>query len=126
MRTRLFLTLLLLGCLPAFAEDKPPQHNPLVTVVEGKLPIILSAPHGGSAPIEGVPERKGEGIPHKPGKFVTSRDTGTEELEAAIADAIEARMKKRPYLVAAKFHRKYCDANRVAAEAYEESKAKPV
>src|SRR4051812_28895668 len=101
----------LAASLFAFADDKP-AANPLVMVAEGKLPIILSAPHGGANPIDGVPERKGEGIPHKPGKFVTSRDTGTEELAGMIADAIEARMHKRPYMVVAKFHRKYCDANR--------------
>lgn len=113
------------ACLPAFADDKPQAH-PLVTATEGKLPIIISAPHGGNQPIPDVPERKGEGLARGAGKFVTSQDTGTEQLATAIADAIEARLGKRPYLVAAKFHRKYADANRPVELAVEDPKAKVV
>jgi N-formylglutamate amidohydrolase len=72
-----------------------------------------------------VAERKGDALERGPGKFVTARDIGTEKLAMALADAIEKRMGKRPYLVVAKFHRKYADANRPAELAFEDPKAKP-
>src|SRR5438045_2383400 len=107
----LILTAWCVAAIPATPADTKPEAHPLVVATEGKLPIILSAPHGGEMPIPGVPERKGDALERGPGKFVTARDTGTQELALALADAIEKRMGQRPYLVAAKFHRKYADAN---------------
>ena len=117
-------------CIPApnwsSAQEKEPLGHPLVATQEGKLPIILSAPHGGLAAIPGVPERTGEGLPKGPSGFFTGRDVGTEQLAYALAAAIEAKMGKKPYLVAAKFHRKYTDANRPPEIAFEHPKAKVV
>lgn len=56
----------------------------------------------------------------------TGRDAGTSELAVALADAIEKRMGKRPYLVISKVHRKYLDPNRPSGIAYEDSDAAPV
>lgn len=98
----------------------------LIATQEGRLPIILSAPHGGQAEVPEVPARKGEGLVKGPSGFVTGRDSGTEELAHALAAAIEAKMGKKPYLVVARFHRKFTDANRPAEIAYEHPRAKPV
>jgi N-formylglutamate amidohydrolase len=104
--------------------EKPPTSD-LVTIQEGKLPVILSAPHGGTKDVPGVAPRKGEGLPAGGSGFFTGRDTNTEELAHATSAAIEKKMGKKPYMVVARFHRKYIDANRPPEIAYEEEKAKP-
>lgn len=93
---------------------------PLVTVQKGTLPIILSSPHGGKAPIKETPVRKGAGVL----RFVTTRDGNTAELTEKLADAIEKALGGRPYVVIARFDRKYADPNRAAEEAYEHPNAK--
>ena len=97
-------------------------ETPLVSVEAGNLPIILSAPHGGSEPIPGVSEREGKGVR----QFVKTMDYRTDHLTEELADALEKRTGKRPYVVIARFHRKYIDANRPAERAYESDAAKPV
>ena len=98
----------------------------LVEVRRGELPIILSAPHGGTLQIEGVPPRKGTGMKEGPSGFFIGRDGGTTELATELADAIEQRMGKRPYMVLSKVHRKYLDPNRPPEIAYEDPDAVPV
>lgn len=122
--TRVLIALVLLAA-PAFAEAPKPAASPLVTVQPGALPVILSAPHGGTKDVPGVAPRRGEGLPTGGAGFFAGRDGNTEELAAAISEAIEKNMGKKPYLVAAKFHRKYIDANRPPEIAYEDPKAKP-
>ena len=94
----------------------------LVTVRIGTLPIILSAPHGGAKAVPGVAERKGDMVK----QFVTVRDTGTAQLAEKLAAAIEVKMKEKPYVVIARFDRKYIDANRPDKGAYEADQAKPI
>jgi len=106
------------GLASASAADAAP----LVTVVEGTLPIVLSAPHGGRAAIPGVPVRTGTGARN----FVTDRDTATDVLTEKTAAALEKALGGRPYLVIARFDRKYIDANRAPADAYESPAAQPV
>jgi N-formylglutamate amidohydrolase len=101
-------------------EKKEPEK--LVTIHKGKLPIILSAPHGGKLPIEGVPERKGEGVT----QFVIVNDTNSDKLALKFSEALKKEMGGEPYLVVANFARKYCDANRPAKGSYEHDTAKPV
>ena len=93
-----------------------------ISVQSGELPIILSAPHGGNLVIEGVAERKGKDVK----RFVRTKDMWTDQLTVKLADAIEKETGKRPYVVIAKFHRKFIDANRSADLAYESPEAKPV
>ena len=109
----------LLAAGPATAEVQP---NALVTYKKGDLPIILSAPHGGTEAIPGAPERTGANAK----RFVRARDMNTDKLAALIADKLETKLGKRPYVIAAKFHRKYLDANRAAKDAYESDPAKVV
>lgn len=110
---------------PAVSGETPGDWSTWIVTQEGRLPIILSAPHGGQSEITGVPPRTGEGLAKGPKGFVTSRDFGTQELTLALAAALEARMGAKPYYVAAKFHRRFVDANRPAAIAYEHAGAKP-
>lgn len=118
--------LILVPGLMAPAQEAKVAPSDLVAVQEGQLPIILSAPHGGLAKVPGVPERKGEGLVKKPGGFVTARDGGTEELAHDLSRAVEAKLGKKPYLVAARFARKYIDPNRPPEAGYEVPAAKPV
>ncbi len=105
------------------AEDATER---LIFVQEGELPIILSAPHGGTKAVPGVEARQGEEVPGATGRFVVSRDVGTEELATLIATGLERRFGKKPYVVKSLAHRKYLDPNRPVAAAYEDDKAKPV
>jgi N-formylglutamate amidohydrolase len=102
------------------AQERAVEQKFLV-IERGTLPIILSAPHGGRLPIPDVPERTGDGI----AKFVTVRDTFTDDLTDKLASAIEKQLGGRPYVVIANFERKYADANRSAMNAFESADAKP-
>lgn len=128
--------LLLCACLMSticFAEEpaktpekkaNPPETPPakLIQKSAGQLPIIISCPHDGTLPIPGVPVRVGTGIE----KFVIVRDTNAGLIAEELATELEKRFKRKPYLILAKFSRKYTDANRPADGAYEDPKAKPI
>ena len=116
---RTFLLLLIMRAPFAIgAADSPSAPAPadLVLVRQGSLPIILTAPHGGRLAIPGVAERAVD----KPGRratgsyasFVTGTDTNTDILVQKIAAEIRAITGKAPYLVMAKFQRKFIDVNR--------------
>ena len=92
----------------------------LVTTEAGDLPIILSAPHGGHDAIPGVPERQGEGV----AAFKRRSDNNTDQLTEQLADAIEKNLGKRPYVIIARFHRKYLDVNRRDRDAFESPNAR--
>lgn len=113
-----------LGAVAAMAVRAGPVDVPagLLTVVEGTLPIVLSAPHGGRAAVPGVPVRTGKGARN----FVTARDTATDVLTEKTCAALEKALGGRPYVVIARFDRKYIDANRAPADAYESPAAQPV
>lgn len=85
------------------------------------LPIILSAPHGGRLAIPGVPVRRGAGV----AQFATGRDYNTDELTERVAVELEEMLHAKPFLVVARFERKYLDANRPRESAYEAAEAKP-
>lgn len=97
-----------------------------VMVQQGELPLILSAPHGGTMLVPDVQPREGEGQARTPGNFVTARDSNTTELAQAISGEIERRYGKKPFLVASLAHRKYLDPNRPADLAYEHPNAEAV
>ncbi|TWU49060.1 BPL-N domain-containing protein [Rubripirellula reticaptiva] len=98
------------------------RFEKLIQQETGELPIILSAPHGGRQPIPGVHPRQGVGVK----AFNSIPDLATDRLTETLADAIEKAMGKRPYVVIARFNRKYADANRREPLAYESENAKQV
>lgn len=106
--------------LDAFAQSSG-EGRKLLTIWAGALPIILSAPHGGRQPIPGAIVRRGVGVP----QFTTERDGNTAELAEAVAMKLVDGLGGKPFLVLAQFERKYLDANRNAAAAYESAAAKP-
>lgn len=106
---RLILMWSMISLLPAggaLARD-------LVEAVRGDLPVILAAPHGGRDEVPGCDLRTPTGA-----RFVTATDFNTDMLAREIAAELERLTGKKPYLVVARFHRKFIDANRRAEEAY--------
>lgn len=114
-------SMLWLLVLAAFlkADDKIPEG--MLTRQKGELPIILAAPHGGRNAIPGCPERVGKNVP----MFAKVTDTNTDLLARKVANAIEDKMKAKPYLVIAHFERRYADVNRSLENGVEHDSAKP-
>jgi len=104
----------------AVAQTSASGHQ-LLTLWAGSLPIILAAPHGGREAIPGVAPRRGVGV----AQFAVERDSNTAELAEAVAVKLRERLGATPFLVIARFERKFVDANRAAAAAYESPEAKP-
>jgi hypothetical protein len=103
------------------AQDPDAVDASLVTSRAGDLPLVLSAPHGGRSWIPGVSERTGDNAR----KFVAVRDENTAELTEKLAAEIERRMPGKPFVVIARFERKYVDVNRPAEDAFESEAARP-
>jgi N-formylglutamate amidohydrolase len=103
------------------ARDEPSTPKDIILIQKGTLPIIVSAPHGGWMAVPGVPERIGKGLTN----FQTVRDDHTAELAEVFAKHLEEQLKGKPWLVVARFDRKFIDANRQAEEGYESEKARP-
>lgn len=119
---------LLAFLLPAFAapapaapDPPPPKPADFIAVQRGTLPIIVSVPHGGRKKVPDVPERVGKGLTN----FYTTRDENTAELTETFVAALEEATRGKPWVVIARFDRKYLDANRPPKEAYESENAKP-
>lgn len=102
-------------------DPAPPKPEDLVFVQKGTLPIIVSAPHGGKTAIPGVPARLGVGVE----KFATVRDGNTDLLAEKFTAALEEQLGGKVWVVIARFDRKYLDANRPPAGAYESEAAGP-
>ncbi len=83
-------------------------NSDLVEVGEGDLPIVITAPHGGTNAIPGAVERTDKSLPG----FVTVTDTRTDSLAREAALEVEKCFGKKPWVVIAKFSRKYADVNR--------------
>lgn len=122
-----FWHLLLLLISGAWEAASAKDSSPLVRTQVGELPIIVSAPHGGTQPIPMVEEARDiKGKPTGGSGYVTARDTGTEELAGEVIKSIEARFGKKPYYVIAHQHRKFLDPNRPPKIAFDDPDARPV
>ncbi|MBX9585040.1 MAG: N-formylglutamate amidohydrolase [Gemmataceae bacterium] len=111
-----------LAVFAALAAGPAPNPADLVLIQKGTLPVIVSAPHGGRLPIPGAPERTRYEVP----EFATVRDANTDLLAEQFAAALERKLGGKPWLVVARFDRKYLDANRPPGRAYEDAAAEPV
>ena len=81
-----------------------------IEYIAGDLPIIITAPHGGTLEPSEIPNRTGTAI-------VTVRDSDTEELARAIGNAFASQGGGRPHLIIVRLRRTKLDANRDLAEA---------
>jgi N-formylglutamate amidohydrolase len=110
------LVWLLLSAAWLTGDPVAAQPSELVFAQAGTMPILLTAPHGGNMRVPGVPERT---------TGTTTQDARTRELTEALAGRLEAVLCARPYVVIATFHRRYIDANRSEADAYEHPDVRP-
>ena len=122
MHRLLVLLVVTLACLPLRARDDSSKTADLILIQKGTLPVIISAPHGGRMEVPEVPARAGKGLTN----YQTVRDDHTAGLAGSLAAELEKQLKGKPWLVVARFDRKFIDANRPAEEAYESTKAKPI
>ena len=85
-------------------------RNAYVEYIAGDLPIIITAPHGGSLVPTEIPDRTGTGI-------TTVRDSNTEELVRTIGNVFANRVGGRPHIIIMRLRRTKIDANREIVEA---------
>jgi N-formylglutamate amidohydrolase len=114
MHRRKFTTLSIATLLPQLAAAYEPSS--VVDAAPGTLPLLLTVPHDG-ADFLGL-------FPHRT-KGATVRDAGTRELAERVANLLQQKLGRRPYLVIAKFSRKHPDANRTEADAMESGEMMP-
>jgi hypothetical protein len=96
----------------------------LVKRHSGTMPIILTSPHGGSEAPPNVSERTKEDTPANC-DFQNKRDDDTATITERMAQKIVDLTGLSPYVVIARFHRKYIDANRSAPCAFTDADARP-
>ena len=84
--------------------------NDFIEYKAGNLPIIISAPHGGSLEPNNIPDRDCSGC-------VYVKDAFTEELIRQIYDAIVEEFDCYPHVVINRLHRRKLDANRSIGDA---------
>lgn len=105
-----------------YAKDK------LVKRHRGTMPIILTAPHGGSERPPNVNARTDAATPATCDgreRFVVGKDDGTAEVTEAVASKILSTTGLSPYVVIAEFSRNFVDGNRSEACAFTDPRAKP-
>jgi len=107
------------GSTVTAATPNPPALDlSLYLVVEaGTLPVVLSAPHGGTLAPPGMSERS---------SGVTTVDIHTCELSEAIQTKLRALTGKQAHRVAGLASRKFVDFNRASDQAYESHAAAPL
>jgi len=87
-----------------------------IEYIAGDLPIIITAPHGGTLRPTEIADRTAPGV--------LVRDTNTEELARAIGDALATRTTgRRPHVIINRLHRIKLDANREIVEAAQGQRA---
>ncbi|MSU49531.1 MAG: hypothetical protein EXS37_10665 [Opitutus sp.] len=118
MTLSIFRRLAQLGCALAFAATAEAQpfapgqtyfgSNRYTEYRAGDLPILITAPHGGSQSPASIPDRvlvAGQDV-------VTTNDANTADLARRIADVIDSRSGHRVHLVICDLARIKLDANR--------------
>jgi N-formylglutamate amidohydrolase len=89
----------------------------------GTYPVLVTCPHDGRRQPPGVPERPDEQDGCASNKKLA--DLSTRSIATGLCEAIEARTGAMPSMVAARFHRRFIDANRKASCAFEAPAAAP-
>jgi hypothetical protein len=79
-----------------------------IEYIAGDLPLVITAPHGGSLVPGEIPDRT---------VGTSARDTNTEELVRTLRQAFTARTGGTPHVIINRLHRSKLDANREIVEA---------
>lgn len=107
------------GCAGGGDAVAPPTGTPVtppldvtawVSAIDGTMPLVIVAPHGGDIAPADLPDRACPGC-------VTVNDANTRALATEISDAFARRVGTRPFVVANLLSRRKFDANRDLAEA---------
>jgi N-formylglutamate amidohydrolase len=112
----ILLLLLLGGCKTSkippdvFVRKLYSSAGNFIQYYSGNLPVILSAPHGGTAKPDSLPDRSCAGC-------VTTADLNTTELAMLIDSFITVKTGCYAHLVLSNLHRVKLDANRNLPEA---------
>lgn len=85
------------------------DENGYIEYVAGNLPVIFTAPHGGSLTPEAIPARSSTTCGPK---TVTQTDLNTQDLARQIQQAFFAKTGKYPHVVINRLARSRLDANR--------------
>ena len=91
----------------------------------GTMPIILTCPHDGTETPPGVTERDEANNPPHCGRFKNGRDLRAAEITERVAQRILESTGLSPYVVIARFQRRFIDANREARCAFVDADARP-
>jgi N-formylglutamate amidohydrolase len=115
-KSGVLVTSFLLAC--SLASFNAHAYDPGSTLIAGAgaMPLILTVPHDGGDSLGGLGVRT---------KGTNVRDVGTRRLAEEVADLIQKKTGKRPYLVIAKVSRKFVDVNRWEDDAIESPEAAP-
>ncbi|MFK7907779.1 MAG: T9SS type A sorting domain-containing protein [Chitinophagales bacterium] len=111
--TYLFLAFLFSFPLTAQTYESGQSYfgeNEYIEYKAGNLPIIISAPHGGSLEPSEIPNRSCSGC-------VYVRDSNTEQLVRQMYDAIFDLFGCYPHVIINRLHRRKLDANREIGDA---------
>ena len=110
------------GSAGFFNQKKSSFPDALISLQKGNIPVVISVPHGGTAKDKAYGWQKANLAPRVAAStnmsdFLgrlsrVSVDTNTQQLAFEISKKVKALTKKKPYVVAARFHRKYVDVNR--------------
>jgi N-formylglutamate amidohydrolase len=92
------------------AEPVAPILSPTgyIEYIPGTLPLIITAPHGGSLKPSNMPDRK---------FGVIALDSNTQQLTRQLANDLETLTHARPHVIICRLHRVKLDANRELDEA---------
>lgn len=96
----------------------------LVKRQRGSLPILLTAPHGGDQDPDNVQERDPAQTPDHC-LFNTARDNHTAQITETVAQKVLELTGQTPYIVIARFRRRFIDANRDNDCAFTDQQALP-
>jgi hypothetical protein len=95
-----------------------PNATELVQFFDGGLPVMITAPHGGTELVFGIPARNNIARPVENFSFYGA--IWTYEIALRIMEGLaELAGGKRPYMVMCLAHRRYLDVNREESDAYE-------
>ncbi len=95
-----------------------PNSTELVQFFDGGLPVLITAPHGGTELVFGIPARNN--ISRPVANFSFYGAIWTYEIALRIMEGLtELSGGLRPYMVMCLSHRRYLDVNREETSAYE-------
>ena len=101
------------------------QNDSLISFAKGTIPVLITAPHGGNEQPSGVEKRVGTDMAgNKVESFNITKDSWTKDIAEDIQSKYIQKYGGVPYIVTAKFHRKYIDANRPEHQAFESESAR--